>query len=310
MMLSFLYHCLLSHRLIPSNILAELYLRAVKLVSGSHILLSYHKLTELSDTVGDCRYATCLDLSGNNLSSLPDSFSKLVNLNHLYLSSNKFTDIPKNIAEIVNLYYLNLDRNFLNGLPDEFSNLNNLFYLDLSSNNFTDVPDSITRLINLKYLNLTGNQLTDLSKLTSLPNLEAVSIFDLYLPRRYWTKLSDWQPEWLLDEDNAEIRRLLIQQMGYEKICEKLNGEVISQWREYSLLKIDKIEPIYNEYGEPAYQDNGEIELGEAMLMLKMTCPSTGHIHILRVPPDMQNAEAAISWVNWGIHPDEFALQT
>jgi leucine-rich repeat protein SHOC2 len=41
-----------------------------------------------------------------------------------------------------------------------------------------------------------------------------------------------------------------------------------------------------------------------------MTCPSTGHIHLLRVPPEMQNAEAAIVWVNHGIHPDTIAIQT
>jgi hypothetical protein len=45
------------------------------------------------------------------------------------------------------------------------------------------------------------------------------------------------------------------------------------------------------------------------MLLLKITCPSTQHIHILRVPPEM-SAEAAITWVNHGIHPDEFAVQT
>ena len=48
----------------------------------------------------------------------------------------------------------------------------------------------------------------------------------------------------------------------------------------------------------------------EPMILLKMTCPSTGHIHILRVPPDLTSAEAAITWVNHGIHPDEFIVQT
>jgi leucine-rich repeat protein SHOC2 len=48
----------------------------------------------------------------------------------------------------------------------------------------------------------------------------------------------------------------------------------------------------------------------EPMVLLKMTCLSTGHIHILRVPPEMNSAEAAITWVNHGIHPDEFSVQT
>jgi hypothetical protein len=68
-------------------------------------------------------------------------------------------------------------------------------------------------------------------------------------------------------------------------------------------LKIDAVETIYEE-------DDDEPIDREPMVLLKMTCPSTGHIHILRVPPEMTSAEAAITWVNHGIHPDEFAVQT
>jgi leucine-rich repeat protein SHOC2 len=46
------------------------------------------------------------------------------------------------------------------------------------------------------------------------------------------------------------------------------------------------------------------------MVLLKMTCPSTGHIHILQVPPNLTNIEAAITWVNHGIHPDEITVAT
>jgi leucine-rich repeat protein SHOC2 len=111
------------------------------------------------------------------------------------------------------------------------------------------------------------------------------------------------QAEWLLDEDNAEIRRILIEQLGYEKICQELRAVNIDTWREYNLLKIDGVETIYNDWQRPPIDR-------EAMLLLKMTCPSTGHIHILRVPPEITSAEAAITWVNHGIHPDRFAVQT
>ena len=115
--------------------------------------------------------------------------------------------------------------------------------------------------------------------------------------------MSEWNPKWLLDEENADIRRVLIQQVGYERICQKLDAIDLDIWREYSLLKIDDAEGIYD-------RDTGE-EIGrEAMVLLKMTCPSTGHIHILRVPPEMTSAEAAITWVNHGIHPDKFTVQT
>jgi Leucine-rich repeat (LRR) protein len=44
--------------------------------------------------------------------------------------------------------------------------------------------------------------------------------------------------------------------------------------------------------------------------LYQMTCPSTGHIHILRVPPEMESAEEAITWINHDLHPDRFAIQT
>ena len=127
------------------------------------------------------------------------------------------------------------------------------------------------------------------------PNIDPkikVNMFGVDLPRRYWTKLSYWNPKWLLDEENAGIRRVLIRQIGYDRICQELDAIDLNTWREYTLLKI-----------------NAHIE-EEPMVLLKMTCPSTGHIHILRVPPEMISAEAAITWVNHGIHPDDFAVQT
>ncbi|WP_339383529.1 DUF6745 domain-containing protein [Tychonema sp. LEGE 07196] len=113
------------------------------------------------------------------------------------------------------------------------------------------------------------------------------------LPEKYG-KLHphEWQPQWLLEEKNAELRRVLIQAIGYDRICEQLAAVELNTWQEYTLLKIDKnvdVEPIY---------------------LLKMTCPSTGFIHALRVPPDINSAREGIRWVNWGVDPEDFSVQT
>ena len=102
---------------------------------------------------------------------------------------------------------------------------------------------------------------------------------------------NQWQSQGLLAEENAELRRVLIQGIGYDRICQELSAEQIDSWQEYSLLKIDNadIEPIY---------------------LLKMTCPSTGFIHALRVPPNLTSAREAIRWANWDIDPEEFSVQT
>ncbi len=164
-------------------------------------------------------------------------------------------------------------------------------------------PASTIGLTSLTYLDIDGNPIADLSILQALPNLERVRFMEVDLPRRYWTKLSEWKAEWLLTEDNAEVRRVLIEQLGCEKVSEELETISLDTWREYTLLEIDKVvEETYDEDGDPGGS--------EPMVLLKMTCPSTGHIHILRVPPEMTSAEAAITWVNHGIHPDKFAVQT
>nr|WP_265236991.1 hypothetical protein [Lyngbya sp. CCAP 1446/10] len=102
---------------------------------------------------------------------------------------------------------------------------------------------------------------------------------------------NQWQSQWILTEDNAELRRVLIQGIGYDRICQELSAKQIDSWQEYELLQIDKadVEPI---------------------CLLKMTCPSTGFIHALRVPPNLRSAREAIRWVNWDIDAEEFSVQT
>lgn len=113
------------------------------------------------------------------------------------------------------------------------------------------------------------------------------------LPERYGKVHPHlWQADWLVHEQNAELRRVLIQGIGYDRLCQELQAEPLNSWREYTLLRIAPtidVEPIY---------------------LLKMTCPSTGYIHATRVPPSIQSAREAIRWVNWDTDPEEFAQES
>jgi len=119
------------------------------------------------------------------------------------------------------------------------------------------------------------------------------------LPEKYGKVHPDlWQAQWLLSESNAELRRLLIQRIGYARICQELAVTELDSWQEYTLLSIEFNDDFDREgNAKPVY-------------LLKMTCPSTGHIHALRVPPDLESAQEAIRWVNWGTDPEEFSVQT
>ena len=299
-------------------------------IDRSKILdLRFNKLVSLPESIGNLSSLRELDLRANDLINLPESIGNLSRLREIDLRFNQFVRLPESIGNLFRLTTLDLHCNQIAKLPESIGNLSSLTALSLEDNELTSLPESIGNLSNLTELNLHCNQLTSLPanivnlsnlreiylsdnpwndaslvllKLQSFPKLITASFFDVdLLPRRYWTNFDEWQSKWLLDEENIELRRILIQQIGYERICQELNIDKLHTWREYSLLRIDDIEIFYDEDA-----DKGVLE---PMVLLK-TCPSTGHIHILRVPPEMTSAEAAITWVNHGIHPDEFAVQT
>lgn len=267
----------------------------------------YHEgLITLPKKIGKLSALNKLYLSYNRLVSLPDSTGELYNLTDLHLSYNRLTNLPDRITELTNLRRLYLHNNQLTQLPKQIGRLTNLTDLHLDRNQLTSLPVSMCELTNLTHLNLNNNPLTDLSMLQELPKLATVRFLWMNLPRQYWTKFSDWQPQWLLTEGNAEIRRILIEHVGYEKICEDLQAVSIDIWREYTLLKIDIPKPD----GFFPFRTFIDFHAPEPIILLKMTCPSTAHVHILRVSPDIESAEEAITWINHGIHPDRFAVQT
>ncbi|MEG4282816.1 leucine-rich repeat domain-containing protein [Microcoleus sp. A006_D1] len=116
-----------------------------------------------------------------------------------------------------------------------------------------------------------------------------------------------WQAQWLLAEKNAELRRVLIQGIGYARICSELQATELDCWKEYTLLKIDA---DIDGFDPDDFDGDEDAPKKEDIYLLKMTCPSTGHIHVLRVPPDVTSAKEAIRWVNWDIDSEEFSVQT
>lgn len=120
----------------------------------------------------------------------------------------------------------------------------------------------------------------------------AYNYMGVNLPEKYG-KLhpSEWETQWVMTEENAELRRVLIQGITYERIVEELDAEELDSWREYSLLKMKN---------SPDEED---------MLLVKMTCPSTGMIHVHRVPPDTKTAREGITWNNWGTDPEDFSVE-
>jgi hypothetical protein len=249
-----------------------------------------------------------LTIKNCHITNLPESIGELIDLQALFLEGNNLKELPESIYRLTNLNCLSLSDNKLVSLSENICKLTKLVHLDLSNNQLSSLPIGIGQISPWE-LNLRNNPLTDLSSLKGQHHLSSIQFLVDRLYPRYWTKLSDWKSEWLLDEENAEIRRRIIEELGYEKICDELKALTLDSWREYNLLRIGGVDAIFS-IQEDELDPLPEVLYREPMILLKMTCPSTNHIHILRVPPEITSAEAAITWVNHGVHPDRIAFAT
>ncbi|XP_022831128.1 adenylate cyclase-like isoform X2 [Spodoptera litura] len=94
-----------------------------------------------------------LNLSQNNLNSLPNEFYKLVKLETCILSYNSLDYLPSNICELTSLVTLRLDNNKLCMLPENLHEIPNLKVLDLYNNKLHEGPSNL----NLEEVDLAQN---------------------------------------------------------------------------------------------------------------------------------------------------------
>jgi hypothetical protein len=114
---------------------------------------------------------------------------------------------------------------------------------------------------------------------------------------------------WLVDETSAEVQQFLIREIGYVRLCQELQAEAIDSWREYTLLKL----PIFDDCSGAiaVWRDPRQFIDGiKAIHLLKMICPSTQTVYMLRVPPTCRSAREAATWINWGTDPEHFTVET
>ncbi|GAG77797.1 unnamed protein product, partial [marine sediment metagenome] len=129
----------------------------------------------------------------NNLKILDASRNKkitskgiqcLIQLYALNLSYNDLTSLPDIICNLSSLQRLNISHNKLTSLPDSISNLSSLQYLDISYNNFTSVPDIIYNSSSLRFLNITNNGLTSLPELCKKSKFNCIIMYSS--PKYYY----------------------------------------------------------------------------------------------------------------------------
>jgi hypothetical protein len=123
-----------------------------------------------------------LDLSGNQLSSLPEQFAELKKLKIMFASDNQFESLPEvlglcpelamvgfksnKIVEVsasslpAKLRWLILTNNQISVLPDALGERPQLQKLALAGNRLTSLPPSMAQCLNLELIRISANQLT------------------------------------------------------------------------------------------------------------------------------------------------------
>lgn len=137
---------------------------AAKVQKDSRVLntqnFSNKNLTAFPTEVLKLKDTKILDLSHNNLKSLPSEIGELVKLEELYVNYNSLTGaLPAEIRKLELLRKLDASDNKLTGIPAEIGQMKKLERLDLSNNNIDTYPQELFNIKgNLKFLNLKGNK--------------------------------------------------------------------------------------------------------------------------------------------------------
>lgn len=137
-----------------------------------------------------------LDLTDNNLSSLPNDFYRFKKLKRLFLSNNQFNHVPKVLAKLPVLSMIGIRNNHIEIFEENALPLSTK-WLILTDNNLETLPKSIGDLSLLQKFMISGNQLKSLpTSLSNCKNLELLRIsanklssfpnFLLSLPKLSW----------------------------------------------------------------------------------------------------------------------------
>jgi hypothetical protein len=103
----------------------------------------------------------------------------------------------------------------------------------------------------------------------------------------------------ILRTDNVEIRRVLIERLGYETFLQQVGG-VIRDSPQERLRQRDTDAGGERQLICIAFDDD------EPLMLLKVICPSTRHLHVLRVPPYMDTCHQSAAWIAGFDNPDDY----
>ena len=193
-----------------------------------------------------------LDLSNNQLKSLPNDFNRLHKLKILFASNNSFEILPEILGACTNLRIIGFKANQITQVPENALPIN-LQWLILTDNAIAELPASIGRLGSLKKLMLAGNKLKSLpSSLENCQQLQLLRIsanaFNAFpevvfkLPHLAWLAFAGnaFEPLSPLDCERVVPEVSLDDLQLHEKLGDGASGEIYRATWLASIYKMPK----------------------------------------------------------------------
>ncbi|MBT9311271.1 leucine-rich repeat-containing protein kinase family protein [Leptothoe kymatousa] len=173
-----------------------------------------------------------LDLSNNQLKTLPDEFARLKKLRIAFFNNNQFEEFPEVLAKCPNLSMVSFKGNRLHTIR-ETALSPNIRWLILTNNQLTQLPKSIGTLTKLQKCMLAGNQLSALPG--EMANCKSIELLRLAANR--FESLPDWlftlpRLTWLAYAGNPCCQPTAAQKNAFLAIIEPEElqlGEVLGQ---------------------------------------------------------------------------------
>lgn len=131
----------------------------------------------MSDLIIPSKHISKLDLSNQNLISIPIEIFSLKNLKSLNLSNNKISEIPPEIIKLKRLEKLDVSNNRISNFYAKICQLPKLKVLNLNNNSIKSVPKQIKELGELRVLSIANNKLSLLpNEIGEIKKLEKINI--------------------------------------------------------------------------------------------------------------------------------------
>jgi hypothetical protein len=206
-----------------------------------------------------------LDLSNNQLTTLPSDFTKLHQLRILFLSNNLFTVFPEVLAQCPNLTMIGFKNNQINHIAEDAIPVQTR-WLILTNNHLTTLPKSIGKCAELEKFPVAGNQLADLP-------VEMANCKNLALLRISANQLTAL-PEWLLT-----MPKLSWLAFSGNPFCKKIDDTLLLDGIDWQQLTLT------HQLGEGAsgiiskaiWQANNEVPKEVAVKLFKGAVTSDGY---------------------------------